>query len=313
MKPIISLLTVMVIAAAACSQSAENPELSNIPGVFIDIGYGARPMGMCGAFVGLADDHNAAIWNPAGMLNVQGNGISFMWAKQLGFIPYNYLSYSGEISANHRIGGALIFSGDDLLSENTALLSYATGLGGVRKYLNRIYLGINIKVRWASFGNNSGGDPDRITGDAFGYGFDLGLMVKLSEKINTGVLFRDIVNDITWNSSSSGKYSEDVPGEFTMGISVKPTPKVIIASDLRKSLHRDVEDRWMIGAEYQVFSLMKLRAGWGRNIDAEYENQDIAVGVGLFRNIGKMEFMFDFAYMINDLKNTPRLGACFNW
>ncbi len=54
------LILCFVIAAPAAGQ-----DLSNIPSAFVDVGYGARPMGMGGAFVGLADDRNAVVWNPA--------------------------------------------------------------------------------------------------------------------------------------------------------------------------------------------------------------------------------------------------------
>ncbi len=313
MKPYSTFVILIAILVPLLSWGGGDNDLSHIPGAFVDIGYGARPMGMGGAYVGLADDHNAPIWNPAGMLRVQGHGVNFMWAKQLGFIPYNYLSYSGELAPDHRIGGALIFSGDDLLTENTFLTSYATTLKRINPRLAKVYVGINVKIRWASFGNNSGGDPDRVTGDAFGYGIDLGTMWIISEKAAAGLLLRDFLNDITWNSSTSGKYSEAVPGEMVMGLSLKPAPKAVIAADLRKALHQDVEDRLMIGVEYRVLELLTLRAGWGRNIDAEYHNQDISLGIGLYRKISRLDFRFDFAYMLNDVKNTPRVGAGFDW
>ena len=316
MKPgkilLIFLITVLI---SACPVFADN--LSNIPAAFVDIGYGTRPTGMGGAFVGLADDHNAVMWNPAGMLNVSGNGVSFMWAKQMGFVPYNYLSYSRDLGENHRIGGAAIYSGDDVLSETTALVSYAASLYRLGKIFSGVSLGLNAKLRWASFGNNEDGDPDRITGDAFGYGFDLGAMVRLTDRMSMGLLYRDILNDIAWNSSNSvgysNEYSESVPNELTIGVSYKPTSAAVVVMDLRKSLHHDVEDRLIIGAEQQVFNLLKLRAGWGQNIGAEYRNEDLAFGIGVFRQIGRLDFMFDFAYLINDLKNTPRVGAAIDW
>ncbi|MBC8205174.1 hypothetical protein ISS30_00190 [bacterium] len=312
MKPeyrISTFIILFIFVAAPCYSEG----LSHIPGAFVDIGYGARPMGMGGAFTGLADDHNAVMWNPAGMCRVQGNGISFMWAKQFGFVPYNYLSYSRELGKDYRIGAGVIFSGDEVLSESTTLVSFASPLTRAWYKLSDVYLGLSVKLRWASFGNNSDGDADRVTGDAFGYGFDFGIMVIPNDKFSAGLLFRDLVNDITWNSSSSGKYSESVPEELTIGFSYKPTSRSIVAFDLRKALYKDVEDRIIIGVEQQLFGLLKLRAGWGRSLSAEYSNQDIALGLGLYRAIGKLDFMFDFAYMLNDLKNTPRVGASINW
>jgi long-subunit fatty acid transport protein len=270
-------------------------------------------MGMGGAFVGLADDRNAVLWNPAGMLKLEGSGISFMWAKQLGFIPYNYISYCGGISEHKRIGGAVIYSGDEVLSETTALLSYASSLSKISDKLNKIAWALNVKIRWASFGNNSEGDPDRVTGDAFGYGVDLGLMWCLSEKISLGMLWRDLYNDITWNSSTSGEYSESTPTELTFGASYRPFANSVMALDVRKALYSDVEDRLLLGVEQNIFKIIYLRAGWGQNIGAKYRNQDIAVGFGISQAWKRLQFGFDFAYMLNDLQNTPRTGMTLNW
>ena len=300
----------------ACS-FAYATDLSHIPGAFVDIGFGARPMGMGGAFVGLADDRNAVMWNPAGMMKLQGQGISFMWAKQLGLIPYNYLCYSRSLGEQYRIGGGLIYSGDELMSETTVLVSFASSLGKVNPYLENVAAAVNLKIRSSSFGNNNDGDIDRVTGDAFGYGFDFGLMWFISPKISVGALFRDLFNDITWNSSQlelgDSNYSESVPFELTFGVSYRPTAQSVIAMDLRKAVYEDVKDRLIIGLEQIVFKRIFLRAGWGRNIGAKYGNEEIGLGIGVLQELKTFNFNFDFAYMVNDLKNTPRLGVSFTW
>ena len=308
----IILLSLLFVYGAA---SAE--DLSHIPGAFVDIGYGARPMGMGGAFVGLADDRNAVMWNPAGLLQLKGQGVSFMWAKQLGFIPYNYFCYSRSLGEQYRIGGGLIFSGDDLMSETTFLVSLASSLFKLNPSLEELALAMNLKIRSSSFGNNSDGDPDRVTGDAFGYGLDLGLMWIFSEKISFGMLLRDLLNDITWNSSQielgDSEYSESVPLEWTIGASYRHSPSSVIVIDVRKALYKDVDDRLIVGIEQKVFKIIYLRAGWGQNIGAKYSNQEIGMGFGIVKQLKNFDFQFDFAYMLNDLKNTPRLGVSLNW
>jgi hypothetical protein len=288
-------------------------ELSHIPGAFVDIGYGARPMGMGGAFTGLADDQNAVLWNPAGLMQLKGSGVSFMWAKQLGFIPYNYLVYARPLGESQRLGAALIYSGDEVLSETTAIISYASSLKYLGKTFSPFSLALNLKFRWASFGNNPEPDPEKVTGDALGYGLDLGLMWKISDKVSAGMLFRDLYNDINWNSSVSGDYSEAVPSEYTLGVAYRPSVNSIITLDLRKALYRDTEDRLMLGLEQKFFRTICLRAGWGQNVGGHYSNQDIAFGLGLYHSLKRLDFSFDFAYLVNDLKNTPRAGVTLKW
>ena len=295
------------------SANASAEDLSHIPGAFVDIGYGARPMGMGGAFVGLADDRNAVMGNPAGLLKTSGSGVSFMWAKQLGLIPYNYLCYSRSLGGSYRIGGGLIYSGDDLLSETTALISFASPMDKLHPLLKNTAIAANVKIRSASFGNNTDGDEDRVTGDAFGYGLDLAFMWFAAPKMSVGLLFRDLYNDVNWNSSVSGSYSENVPLEMTLGTSYRFSTITVASVDLRKSLYQDVENRLMAGFEQKVFQFIALRAGWGRNIGAKYANQEIAMGLGVEKAMKAFYFRFDFAYLLNDLKNTPRAGVSIDW
>ncbi len=54
---------------------------------FENISWGARPMGMGGAFTAIASDANTLFWNPAGMTQIEGEETSFMFAR-----PYEGLS-----------------------------------------------------------------------------------------------------------------------------------------------------------------------------------------------------------------------------
>src|SRR5476649_696365 len=48
---------------------------------FQDTGWGARPVGMGGAFTAIADDSNAPLYNPAGLVQVQWNEVSAMYSR----------------------------------------------------------------------------------------------------------------------------------------------------------------------------------------------------------------------------------------
>src|SRR5476649_1335624 len=47
---------------------------------FQDTGWGARPVGMGGAFTAIADDSNAPLYNPAGLVQVERDEASAMYA-----------------------------------------------------------------------------------------------------------------------------------------------------------------------------------------------------------------------------------------
>jgi len=60
-------LWAMLLIGLCCSSSAMTQELANYSATFVDIGFGARPLGMGRAYTALAADANAVVWNPAGM------------------------------------------------------------------------------------------------------------------------------------------------------------------------------------------------------------------------------------------------------
>ena len=71
----------ITLLAAAPLSAAEDYTMS-----FLDIGVGARALGMGSAFTGVANDGTAGYWNPAGISFVPGRQLSGMYGPQFGSI-----------------------------------------------------------------------------------------------------------------------------------------------------------------------------------------------------------------------------------
>jgi hypothetical protein len=65
----------------------------NVAGIF-QLDVGGRPSGMAGAFLALADDENAAYYNPAGLGWVRGVGVTTLFSRQLEAVTYGAVSAS---------------------------------------------------------------------------------------------------------------------------------------------------------------------------------------------------------------------------
>jgi len=81
----------------------------------IDLQLGARPYGMGGAFVAIADDINAVYWNPAGLVQLKDLAVSeHNWVNQdfMG-VNINYLNVAVPLSGVGVIGGSwlMIYTG----------------------------------------------------------------------------------------------------------------------------------------------------------------------------------------------------------
>src|ERR1035437_10950614 len=75
---------------------------------FLDDGWGARPIGMGGAFTAIADDSNAPMYNPAGIVQVQWHEMSAMYAQLFSGLTL----YSG----NEATGGDVVHLDQSFLS-----------------------------------------------------------------------------------------------------------------------------------------------------------------------------------------------------
>src|SRR6185436_19321357 len=69
MKRLLHLVVLLAVATAP------------LQAAFEDTGWGARPVGMGGAFTAISDDSNAPLYNPAGLVQVQWNEVSAMYSR----------------------------------------------------------------------------------------------------------------------------------------------------------------------------------------------------------------------------------------
>jgi hypothetical protein len=308
---------------------AEAQKLSNISASFVDIGFGARPVGMGGAYTGLADDEHSVYWNPAGLANIKQYMSSFTHTNQLRLIEYNYVALASPLpGANHGAGATIISSGDDAMRELSVHLAYAYSLGPVSA-------GLSLKYRNATFGNNmfsddhyivfepdeiSQGRMNQISGDGTGFGMDFGLMYRVSDRATFGVVLRDALAPFTWSSANQnpdrpakGSYDEGMPMEVVFGSALRARPNLIVTTDYRPSLHKDTDDVVNIGAEMKFLNLIALRGGTEQRINT-LRDEKFAVGFGLYVPIvNGIQVRLDYAYLFEQLDNTQRISLAVHF
>lgn len=187
--------------------SAQAPKYSN---EFLSIGVGGRPMGMSGAVVGSVNDATAAVWNPAGLVNIEGNlQIAAMHAELFaGISKFDYATVATHLDSSRSIGVSIIrFGTDDI--PNTLDLIDATGVIDYSKLKSfsiadyAFLFSYAAKTRFE--GLNIGGSAKIIHrkvgefGKAWGFGFDLGAQYR-KDNWRFGVMAKDVTS--TFNAWS---------------------------------------------------------------------------------------------------------------
>jgi|Deesub1362B_J571_1020462.scaffolds.fasta_scaffold01781_10 hypothetical protein len=277
---------------------------ADITAAFLDIGYGARPMGMGGAFVAVCDDAQAIFWNPAGLRLLENAHLTLMHTRQFGLIPYTTMAFAFPYG-KQSLGIGAIASGDAFLHETSLLVSYARSFS-VSK--GSLHIGLNLQYRMATFGNDESGGEERSRGSASGYAMELGFLWEPSENLRIGTFLRNLINNMTYdNTARKVVYREKVPFRWTLGLSRSFGSALLFALDWEPRLYDDVPGKLRLGAEFRPMRMMVFRGGFWQNLSADI-NRHFALGAGLNIRRAKIHAAIDFAYLFSDLANSQRIS-----
>lgn len=298
-----SKIILILLFANTCLFSQD---LANFSSAFVNIGFGAKPLGMGRAYTALANDANAILWNPAGIIEVKNFEATFSYSKHFGLIPYSFGSFVYSFDQKFALGTGAIISGDDLLKEISIISNIATRFD-LHQY--KINLGFTFSLHTASFGKNDSHNF-AVQGDAIGFSAGGGFQMYLTENIIFASQIQNYISTITWNSSTIGKYSEGLPKRWSLGFGLKDFNQFNFDFDLNKSLYKEIEDEFLIGIERNLYQKAFLRGGVASSIN---KNDRIfyTLGGGLSHQFQRIHFQLDMAYIFHPLDNMLRLSLSF--
>ena len=164
---------------------------------------GGRPMAMGACFTAVADDINAVYWNPAGLVQLEGN--EFTWTYTLNYRDYyNYDDYLAVGTYNQRLGLAIAvgyINIDDCVPFDRTLpdgnIPYKIEkrsqlIFSVAKRLNDQWA-IGGNIRFVTYELGYDFRPYFNESDDVGFlGVDLSLFFKATEQLRFGLLLQDL-------------------------------------------------------------------------------------------------------------------------
>mgnify|MGYP006291100375 CR=1 FL=1 len=195
------------------SSASDGEDYSNVAAL-LDLGNGARPLGMGGAFVGLADDENAIYYNPAGLAFKRNTGFSSFVSPQFGGINYGTVSIAGPY---YGINMKILDSGS--IEETT---SYGSGTGEFFRYFSGTGLGAVAFPISDSFALGTRLKYYRMQlfnlSDYSGSGWAIepGLLIKRNN-YSLGIVFKNALN---WGINYSSGHKESLKRSLQIGVSI---------------------------------------------------------------------------------------------
>jgi len=301
----VSSALVLLLAA-----SVGGEEYSNVASLF-DLGMGARPLAMGGAFVGLADDGNALFYNSAGLAWIENLSILSCYELRLGTASYGHLSTAfshfgfgihyfdfGEVPETDEFGNVL----GTFNYRNYAFVAAAGAKVAELPFLTRIPFAENIAFGLkAKVLNVSTLEP----GSGTGFAVDFPLLFRSNSPslqfpfITSYGLGLVVENLISLPIQYGSGHQESWPREATAGIAVELLDQVVLATDV------GTDDCVGLGVEWTPIPRFSVRGGlkhegvwmWSLGMGAHFDN-----------------FIFDYTVVIHPyLNNQLRGSLTVNW
>jgi len=181
---------------------------------FENIGIGAKPMGMGGAYTARADDTNAIIWNPAGLADISQREIGLSYLELYGLVGYSFIAYAHHLEKIGTLAGSLSGSNDSEGSYQEISLN----ISAAGKVWSNLRLGLNLKYlkSRANIGETK-------IGSGAGYAIDLGLRYDFSNKLRFGIFLPNLLSYIAYDraelkNAEAKQYSESLFREYHIGL-----------------------------------------------------------------------------------------------
>lgn len=274
---------------------------------FNDIITGARPQGMGGAFVAVADDANALYWNPAGLTQLDSAEVTFMHANEFDVsvgpaLNTDFVGFVNWPMTFGTVGVSAFQQGNSrILQERSLVLSYArdtspdSSLGVNVKYLELDPSGVQVNP----------GDPALETQGTFS--FDLSGMYTMTKYWKLAYLARNIIGSL------GTAEREDLRKTYRLGSAYRFEELMFHADSLIWSLdvfsREDVDDKSGVkiraasGVEYSIDERFAVRLG----VNAGH----FAAGLGL----GHPEtgIFVDYAFSNDEPGTTHRISATYRF
>lgn len=291
----IKRFSVCIIFVAAVFLSgiiyADNTAKSS--GIVLRMPVGARPIGLGGAFISLAENADALYWNPAGLGFSENPAIMFSHNNYILDVRHNYLAGVFPLKKNKWTLGGFItlldygtFDHTEIVNENTARWlggyedkDFVLGFEGAGRINNNLAVGAGLKYL----------KSDLHTFSASALALDLGMKYKMDKSlpVSFAVTAKNIGTKLKYDSKS-----ENLPLSLTGGCNADfelgKIFRLIPAISLGYSNTSDVQ--FNFGTEFLWFNSYALRVGYDSLNDA---GSGFTAGAG----VKLKNFSLDYAYL----------------
>lgn len=278
---------------------------------FLKLGAGARAGGMADSFSAIADDANAAYYNPAGLSQLTGTQLAGAHTSYFQDISYEVLNFAYPWSRRERFSrhvlalGVYSLSVGDIqrrVSDTTEAIGTfgasdgAYGLTYAFAFDRRLSLGLTGKYLVQSI--------DSYKASAFAA--DAGALYKLNPEAERPVSFSAVLRNAGSRPSFAGGVSDPLPVSGTLGLGYEVLPNAM-KLNLDVTKYRDTDVFAALGGEYVKHFRDEVAAALRFGYTSHHKEIDGFNGLALGAGMAFHKAGFDFAWLpFGNLGNTFR-------
>lgn len=187
----------------------------------------------------------------------------------------------------------------EMLSTNE--FQFATSFG--IRVNPRIYIGIGIKYFLADYHEALENTPS--------FGFGLGALYRVTDKLTMGATVQDLLAGYTWNSGifydddSNTRTKDQFPIRYRFGASYKLTDKLLLALEpgmlrLPGSANSNADSIFQLrtGARYLLHERITVRAGWQiKDLQSVRTSNNFSAGFSVLLPLDLLSSSIDYAFV----------------
>lgn len=288
------LVALLILALPGSAFAArEFEKVGTVGAQFLKLGVGARPAGMGGAFVSIADDASAVFWNPSGVARITRSVISLNhcdWASDVAFSEAAYVFDPKYIPGMMAIHARSLYmpeqpvrtvykpEGDGTKFDNGDV---AVGLTYARSLTDKFSAGLTFNYVHSSLADYS----------AQAYSFDFGTLYDTGfQSLRIGMAIQNIGTEMEFIDRAV-----KLPTTFRVGMSmnVYENAQFRVLTSAEFSHPPDNNERANLGGEVGYKDFLYLRAGHGFG----YDTEGLSAGLGFKMPTSiNSEATVDYAY-----------------
>ena len=300
------MVLLVVIATAPCVHAVSIHDGAGTTGAaFLKIEGGSRPVGMGGAFAGLANDINTIFWNPAGLTAVHDQELTAMQHFSFADINNQTIGYAQRV--DRLVWGASFlgsFTEIDRRQGPTEDPDSTVTVGGFATGLSFAYpLGTALSI---------GGTAKVISEqldiqNAYGAAADVGVILRLLDNhLGIGVAVRN---------AGVLDGGENLPMALRAGVAYRMWKQPMVEEGTEETMPPrelwalvadanfpliDANPSFHIGAERWFYDSVAARLGYQIGMN-ENPSNGLSLGVGVRRSgedaLANIDFQFDYAFV----------------